>query len=151
MSKSLEALVEKLRVQEAVTRLFVSTDRRDWAAVKQCFAASVLFDMTSMAGGQPATMTPDQIAAAWETGLRPIEHLHHQVGNYLIDVDGQDATAACYGIALHHKTTASGRNTRAFVGSYDFSLRQGPDGEWIIRSFRFNLKFLEGNLELEKG
>jgi hypothetical protein len=42
-------------------------------------------------------------------------------------------------------------STRAFVGSYDCALRKGPDGAWTIHSFRFNLKFLEGNLELEKG
>jgi hypothetical protein len=118
--------------------------------VRRCFAATVLFDMTSLAGGTPASLTPEQITSAWETGLAPIEAIHHQAGNFLIDVAGDDATASCYGIALHYKKTASGRNVRSFVGSYDFALRRAGD-DWLITSFRFNLKFLDGNTELEKG
>jgi hypothetical protein len=35
-----------------------------------------------------------------------------------------------------------------FVGGYDFHLLQ--DGEWRIDLFRFNLKFIDGNVELER-
>jgi hypothetical protein len=35
------------------------------------------------------------------------------------------------------------------VGSYDFHLTR-IEGRWLIDSFRFNLKFLEGNPELER-
>ncbi len=41
-------------------------------------------------------------------------------------------------------------HTRVFVGSYDFGLRR-QDGRWRIDRFRFNLKYLDGNLELEKS
>ena len=41
-------LVQKEKVKEVVTRLFVSTDNRDWDTVSRLFAAEVLFDMTSM-------------------------------------------------------------------------------------------------------
>lgn len=45
--------------------------------------------------------------------------------------------------------TYSGRNTRVFVGSYDFHL-QLRDAGWRIDLFRFKVKFVDGNLELEK-
>jgi hypothetical protein len=35
------------------------------------------------------------------------------------------------------------------VGSYDFELARA-DGRWRIESFRFNAKFVDGNLELDK-
>jgi hypothetical protein len=35
------------------------------------------------------------------------------------------------------------------VRSCDFQLAR-QDGRWRITSFRFNLKYLDGNLELEK-
>ena len=146
----IDTVTQSWRVQELITRLFVGTDRRDWAAVRRCFAPTVRFDMTSLAGGSPASLTPEQITSAWETGLAPIESVHHQAGNFLIDVRGDDATASCYGIALHYKKTASGRNVRTFVGSYDFALHYAG-ADWVITSFRFNLKFLDGNTELEKG
>jgi hypothetical protein len=93
--------------------------------------------------------TPEQISATWEQGLRPIQATHHQAGNYRVDIHGEQATAFCYGIAVHYRETRSGRNTRTFVGSYDFHLLR-IGGRWRIDSFRFNLKFLDGNLELEQ-
>lgn len=45
------------------------------------------------------------------------------------------------------RRVASGRNTRAFVGSYDFHPAR-EDGSWRIDQFRFNLQYLDGNLEL---
>jgi hypothetical protein len=105
--------------------------------------------MTSLAGGSSATLTPAQITAAWDAGLKPIEHVHHQAGNLQITVENKAATAFCYGIALHYRTTKSGDNVRRFVGSYDFGLELTPRG-WLISSFRFNVKFVDGNLALEK-
>ena len=65
--------------------------------------------MTSLAGGAVQRLSPEQIASGGETGLRPIESVHHQ--------------------------TRSGRNTRLFAGSYDFHLRL-QDGAWKIDLFR---------------
>ena len=145
--QSLQTLVDRQSVIEAIDDLFISTDRRDWNAVRRRLAPLVLFDMTSLIGGEPAKLTGDQIAASWETGLRPIEAVHHQAGNYRIAVAGDEADASCYGIAYHYCRTKSGRNTRIFVGSYDFHLvRHDP---WRIDRFKFTVKFVDGNLQLE--
>jgi hypothetical protein len=149
MSDPLLLLLEKDRIIDVINQLFIATDKRDWPAVRRCFAEAVLFDMTSLAGGAPSRVTPDQIAAGWEEGLRPIEAVHHQAGNYRVDVRGDQATALCYGIASHYRSTRSGRNTRMFVGSYDFHLFR-MDGRWQIDSFRFNLKYIDGNADLER-
>lgn len=142
-------LVQRNRIADLVTTLFGATDAREWEQVRRCFAARVTFDMTSLAGGEPAELTPEQITDAWDAGLKPIEWVHHQVGNLAVTCNAAEATASCYGIAYHHRSTTSGRNTRVFVGSYDFHL-QRTDGEWRIDLFRFNLKFIDGNRELEK-
>jgi len=98
-SDSLRELVEKDRIAAVIHRLFVGTDAHDGDAVRECLADSVLFDMTSLAGGEPARLTPRQITEAWEAGLRPIEAIHQQAGN-LIERGEQGATASCYGIVL---------------------------------------------------
>jgi hypothetical protein len=149
MSDPLLLLLEKDRIIDTINALFISTDKRDWPAVRRCFAELVFFDMTSMTGGSPSRLTPEQIVAGWDQGLRPIEKTHHQAGNYHVDVHGEQATAFCYGIASHYRATRSGRNTRLFVGSYDFHLLR-TDGRWQIDSFRFNLKYIDGNAELER-
>jgi hypothetical protein len=146
----LETLLEKDRIVDVLTELFVATDKRDWNAVREVFAPSVSFDMTSLAGGTPATLSGAQIAAAWEEGLRPLKAVHHQAGNFQVRLDGAEAEAHCYAIATHFLPNPTGRNTRTFVGSYDFRLTKNA-GRWRIALFRFNLKYVDGNLELEKS
>lgn len=149
MPDALQTLLDKDRIVDTVNRLFTATDARDWAAVRDCFTEKVHFDMTSLAGGTPSVLAAADIAAAWEQGLAPLDAIHHQAGNYRVEIEGEQATAFCYGIAIHYKRTASGRNTRTFVGSYDFQLARFQDA-WKISAFKFTLKFLDGNLELEK-
>ena len=124
-------------VIETINRLFIATDNRDWEAVRALFAPEVLFDMTSLAGGSPATRTPAEITEGWQTGLAAIEHVHHQSGNFLVEVSGDIATAFCYGVAYHHHA----KSVRMFVGSYDFHLVRGD--RWRIDRFKFNVKFVE--------
>lgn len=146
----LNTLLAKDQIADRIHRLFIATDRRDWAAVQSCFSDSVHFDMTSLAGGEPVTLTPEQITDAWEQGLRPIEAVHHQAGNLQICVDDDRASAFCYAVASHYRPTSSGENTRTFVGSYDFELQRVEDAWWITL-FRFNLKYIDGNLDLENA
>ena len=142
------SVVERERIAEVINRLFVATDVRDWEQVQACFAPQVAFDMTSLAGGAPAQLSPSEITAGWDSGLRFLDSIHHQTGNLAIHCQATEATASCYGIAYHYRRTSSGRNTRVFVGSYDFHLVLGE--QWKIDLFRFNLKFIDGNVDLEK-
>jgi SnoaL-like protein len=150
MTSPIETLIEKDQIISTINQLFIATDSRDWANVKDCFTDQVLFDMTSVTGGTAVRISPEQIATGWEEGLRPIEAIHHQAGNYRVDIRGDQANAFCYGMASHYRRTSSGRNTRTFVGSYDFHLRR-TEGRWRIDRFRFNLKYVDGNPDLEKS
>jgi len=146
----LEVLVAKQQVVETITDLFVATDRRDWPAVAECFAPQVWFDMSSLTGVAPGTVPAKDIVAGWEKGLAPIRAVHHQAGNFKVRLDGDEADAFCYATASHYLPNPSGRNTRVFVGSYDFRLKR--DGaRWRITRFRFDAKYVDGNLELEKS
>jgi hypothetical protein len=145
----LAELLVRQQVIELIDTLFVATDNRDWSTVRNCLAPTVHFDMSSAGGGPPQQRTGEEIAAAWERGLAPIQAVHHQAGNYRVRLRGDTAEAFCYGIAWHYVPKQSGESTRVFVGSYDFELRRQVD-QWRITSFRFNLKFITGNRELEK-
>jgi hypothetical protein len=151
MDDRLAALVAKDEIADVINTLFIATDARDWDAVAGCFAPAVVFDMSSLGGGPATTLPPDAIVSGWKTGLAPIRAVHHQAGNHRVAVTGKSATAFCYGIAYHYRPNPSGRNTRTFVGSYDFELGRDATGHWRIALFRFNLKFVEGNLDLEKA
>jgi SnoaL-like domain len=148
MDEALQYLVEKDAIIETITRLFVGTDDRDWEAVRACFTPRVLFDMSSMTGGAAAELDVGEIVDGWDRGLRHLKAIHHQAGNFRVTVNGDRADAFCYAIASHYLPNATGQNTRLFVGSYDFKMEK--DGAaWRIRLFRFNLKYMDGNLQLE--
>lgn len=145
----MNGLIQKDAITEAANRLFIYTDQKNWEGIKSLFAEEVLFDVTSMSGGQPVRLKPQQIVDMWDKGLKDLKAIHHQVGNYLVIVRENDADLFCYGIAFHYLPNPSNANTRTFVGSYDFHLLKIKD-EWKIDRFKFNLKFIDGNKDLEK-
>jgi hypothetical protein len=147
----LHQLLSRQAVEDVVVRMFVATDERDWAALEACFADPFVLDMTSMAGGSPASMTPRQVAAAWADGFRTLDHVHHQIGNLRTVVSGTGATVRCYGIALHHRSAIRDAvKTRRFVGTYELDLAC-HDGGWQITRLAFQLKFIDGNLALDRA
>ena len=150
MKDQLEILINKDQIRETIDQLFIATDNREWQKVKQCFTDSVKFDMTSMTGGDPAIIKSDEIINGWEAALKKLEAIHHQAGNYLIEVNNDESTVFCYAIASHYLSTSSGNNTRTFVGSYNFHLMK-KDNHWRIDQFKFNLKYSSGNMDLEAG
>jgi len=148
-SLSTSELLARVAVEDTVVRMFVATDERDWTQLEDCFTNPFTLDMTSMLGGAPAEMTPRQISETWAAGFKPLEHVHHQIGNLRTEVTGNEALVRCHGIALHHRSQARGLKSRLFVGSYEISLRSSQD-RWRISRLVYKLKFIDGNLELEK-
>jgi hypothetical protein len=144
----LEYLIKKEQVSAVVNKLFTYTDNRNWnGLLQEILAPKVFFDMSSLGAGEPAMMESEKILAGWEQGLQPVEAIHHQAGMYEIDIKNNEADVFCYGIAYHYKKHPSGNNTRVFVGSYNLHLLQSSQG-WKIDKFKFNCKFVDGNLEL---
>jgi hypothetical protein len=145
-----QMLADQSDIVKTINKLFIETDNRNWVAVKAVFADTVLFDMTSMVGGQPNRLSSQNIVDAWDQGLKPLQAIHHQAGNYIVTVTGSQAEAFCYGIASHYLPNAKNQNTRTFVGSYNFHITK-RDGNWTIDSFKFNLKYIDGNRELTES
>ncbi len=139
---------ERERIIEAVTALFVSTDKRDWVAVRDCFTDPVLFDMSSLGGGAPAETAADSIVSSWTKNLQPLKAIHHQLGNFQVGIFGNLADVTCYGIAYHYLPNRLNRNIRTFVGMYEIHLVH-TDGGWKIDAFRYVSQFVEGNPDLE--
>lgn len=145
-----DQLAARMEVESMVTRMFVATDERDWPAVETCFTDPFTLDMTSLVGGSPAQMSPSQVTDAWSNGLKAMDHVHHQLGNFQTVVTDQEALVRCYGTAFHHRTNVSGIKTRIFVGTYEAQLRNSA-GKWLISHLKYNSKFIDGNLDLDKS
>ena len=133
---------------ETVNKLFVATDNANWAALEKIFTEEVDFDMTSLAGGEPAKLKATDITAAWKKGLKGLK-VHHLVGNHIAQVTANKADVFCYGVATHYLKNATDKNTRTFAGSYNFKLLK-IGTEWRVSGFKYNHKYLDGNAELHK-
>jgi len=137
------------QIIEIVNRLFVYTDNQQWDRLqKEVFSEKVWLDMSSLQGPKDS-FSAKAICDMWQEGFRDLDAVNHLGGNYLVTLSGNDAASVlAYATATHYKESAEHGKTREFVGTYDLKLTRGPLG-WRIDSFRYNLKYMNGNLGLE--
>ncbi len=131
--------------KSTVIELFKATDQKDWKAVENCFANTVLLDYSSM--GNPASnLSPKQIIDAWKTILPGFTNTHHQIGNIQVTETKNRAHVFTYGTATHYLEDEKG-NVWTVVGTYDFNLKK-EGGQWKIDEMEFNFKYQDGNTSL---
>lgn len=149
MARINSLLIDKIEITEVVNRLFVYTDKREWGKLSSLvFASHVIMDMTSMGAEKVTRLKSEEICHMWDESFSGLDAVHHQAGNYLIEVIADQASVIAYSIASHYKSSASKGKTRNFVGSYDLHLIRMKTG-WRIDGFTYHLKYSEGNLTLE--
>jgi hypothetical protein len=108
-------------ITNVVNKLFVFTDEQDWSSLKsEVFDRDVYFDMVSMGAEKAQKITAVEICEMWHA----------------------------YTIASHYKNETTEGKIREFVGSYDIGLLETNRG-WRINSFKYNLKYADGNIELK--
>jgi hypothetical protein len=141
-------LTERERIVELCNKLFVYTDYREWdRLVNEVFTPDVFVDTTSL--GENSQMMPAQaLCEKWKKGFEGLDAIHHQAGNYLINITDHGADIFCYATASHFKAHAQHGHTREFVGSYHLHAIYSPMG-WRLDRFQFNLKYVAGNKDLK--
>lgn len=144
----LSTLTDREQVIETVHKLFIYTDSRQWNKLQEeVFSESVLFDMSSL-GMEAKVTSAKSICETWESGFAELDAVNHLAGNLLVSIDREQADVFAYATATHYKSAATMGKTREFVGTYDLHLIHGENG-WKIDQFKYNLKFMNGNLELK--
>jgi hypothetical protein len=140
-------IADKLELTELANKLFMYTDSRDWdKLLEEVFTEDVWFDMSSAEAGNASSVPAKTICEMWKQGFSEIDSVHHQAGHYLITVDEDHANIYAYSVATHYKKLARNGNTRTFTGSYELGAARTVSG-WRLNSFKYNLKFLEGNIQ----
>lgn len=139
--------MEQQQIIQTITSIFNGSDERNWSKVENAMADNVLLDYTSMAGGKPSTLSPKQITDAWAALLPGFQSTHHQIGNYTVNVWGNEAVVNFHGLALHYLPNDSGNDVWTVIGTYDYHLVK-VNGTWKTDKLKFNLQKQEGNLQL---
>jgi hypothetical protein len=141
---------DREQVVETINKLFVYTDNQEWRKLQEeVFTEQVLLDMVSMGAPGVERVSAREICYRWEAAFKELDAVHHQAGNYIVQISDQQANVTAYAIAIHYKESASSRKgkTREYVGSYDLHLEKGSNG-WRIDQFKYHLKYSAGNMAL---
>jgi SnoaL-like domain len=129
---------------ETVTKVAWYADRRDWDAITRLFAEKVLLDYTSLTGGEPATVSPQQIADNWEQNLGALDATQHLLGSYLVNQVGHTAEATANFIATHIRHQPSGGGTWTLGGRYHWRLRRDSE-TWKIEAMTMTAIWSSGD------
>jgi ketosteroid isomerase-like protein len=131
--------MDRLDVIDTCTRMAWHADHRDWDRLATVFADKVRLDYTSLNGGEPVTLTPDQIVRAWTDALGAFEATQHLLANHLVTLDGDTAVCTASFQATHRKR--DGRWTLG--GTYRFDLTRIND-QWRITGVVMTAVWSEG-------
>lgn len=143
----MDTLTVREQIVETVHRLFIYTDSMEWQKLQdEVFTESVLFDMSSL-GNEAKVISAKSICETWKSGFAGLTAVNHLAGNLLVSVKDDQADVFAYATATHYKSSATQGKTREFVGTYDLHIIHTEKG-WRIDKFKYNLKFMNGNLEL---
>jgi hypothetical protein len=140
---------DKIELYELANKLFMYVDAQQWDKVlNEVFTKEVWFDMQSAGGGEPKSIAATDICSTWKDGFSGLDAVQHQGGHYLINVNSDEASIFAYAVAFHYKQSAQKGKTRTFVGSYELKAIRTNSG-WRMNQFKYNLKFIDGNLSLD--
>jgi hypothetical protein len=134
-------------VVETCTRMAWHADQREWDALKEVFADSVVLDYTSLNGGEPAVLSPEQIADGWAGVLGGFNATQHLVANHLVTIDGTSAVCTASFQATHRLANPFGAPLWTLGGTFRFDLIRTGTG-WRISGVVMTATWADGNKEL---
>jgi hypothetical protein len=85
-------LADELAIRLVVDEIDNACDAKDWEKCRAFFADEVEVDFTSLAGGEPARVSGDELIDAWKTNLFAEKKTYHQRGNHRIELAADKAT-----------------------------------------------------------
>ena len=140
-------LLDRASITDHVLRYATGIDRRDWPLYRSIFADQVTIDFSSWSGEPAATMNTDDWVAGVRATLDPFDATQHVLTNFVIEVDGAEATCTCYMAAHHHLVTGDLREMHSIGGYYVHDLRRDADG-WLIHATQLNVTWEMGDRSL---
>ncbi|KAJ3433685.1 hypothetical protein M0813_17543 [Anaeramoeba flamelloides] len=149
MEKKLQLLLDEREIIVQVNNIGVYADSCEWEKLKTCFTEKVIVDYTSMSGGEPETLSPNQICKNWSGFLPGFKMTQHMITNHKVDINGDEAECNSYVQATHYLPNEEGEDTWLILGSYKHFLVR-KDGEWKVKHMIFTLKLSDGNTNLPK-
>lgn len=140
-------LLDRARITDHVLGYATGIDRHDWGLYRSIFTDQLTVDFSSWSGEPAATMSADDWVAGVRATLEPFDATQHVLTNFVIDIDGSEASCTCYMAAHHHLVTGELREMHSIGGYYVHQLRRNGDG-WLIHHTQLNVTWEMGDRAL---
>jgi hypothetical protein len=134
---------EKAAIVEVLTRYATGIDQCDWPLFRSCWTDEVDLDY----GDVGRFTDPDALTHLFSQLHDPMGPTYHRLSNFVIDVDGNTATARTYVNAVLMLTPDDGANWVEAVGHYDDELVRTDDGWRISRRVTKTPRIITGGAQ----
>jgi hypothetical protein len=129
MSEQVQLLIDRLEIDDLLTRYTVALDTRQWDVLATVFTPDATIDYTSSQGIKGRF---PEIAAWLEKALTAFTVSQHLLGNRQIALDGDHGTGRTYFFNPNTLTDAAGAETMLFVGGFYVDKFVRTAGGWRI-------------------
>ncbi|MBX7482159.1 nuclear transport factor 2 family protein [Qipengyuania qiaonensis] len=133
--------------QAAITTIIESVgtfaDRGEFGALEQLYAPEVMLDYTSLAGGEPETVSNVELMTRWAGILPGFDRTRHAIDEIVVVISGDSATATAAVVADHWVGSLHWQ----VRGNYTYAFERTVDG-WAITAHRFEINGESGTREV---
>ena len=143
MPDDLQVLSDKIGIGELLARYSTALDTRDWALLAEVFLPDAECDYGSL--GNPRGV--DEITALVRGTIGDLDATQHLVGNVVVSVRGDEATADCYLISQHIRHGTPGGDHYLLGGRYADRLVRTEAG-WRIAHRTLHRMWTSGNRDV---
>lgn len=143
MSDALQQVLDRLEIGELLARYSTALDTRNWDLLGAVFLPNARCDYGSL--GTPQGL--DEIVSLVRGTIADLDATQHLVGNVVVDVRGDEATADCYLISQHIRRDTPGGDHYFLGGRYSDRLVRTAHG-WRIAHRTLHRMWTAGNREV---
>ncbi|MBJ21019.1 MAG: nuclear transport factor 2 family protein [bacterium] len=129
-------------IQATLARYSTALDQRDWPLLERVFTPDLVYD-----AGEWTTHSFEKYLERLRPYLEGCGPTQHLLGNYRIELDGDEARSAVYIRALHVGARELSQTTYEMFGEYRDQLCRTPEG-WRSRHRSLRLDFELGSREV---
>ena len=143
MSDALQELLDKIAISELLARYSTALDTRDWGGLAEVFLPDAECDYGAL--GNPRGV--DAITELIRSTIADLDATQHLVGNVVVDVRGDEASADCYLISQHIRKGTPGGDHYFLGGRYSDRVVRTPAG-WRIAHRTLHRMWTSGNRDV---
>ncbi len=143
MPDAVQVLLDRIEIGELLARYSTALDSRDWDLLGEVFLPDAECDYGSL--GNPHGV--EEITALVRGTIADLDATQHLVGNVVVSVRGDEATAECYLISQHIRQGTPGGDHYLLGGRYTDRVVRTPAG-WRIAHRTLHRMWTTGNRDV---